>query len=208
LSFDQLKVKAAIPRFDPGAFADAGRAPEWTSYAPTEPGALARIFGGAGRYQKQLADAQEMFDSAVSAYREQEAARLTALAAAKTENERLAAAARADAARQNAEVDSWRSAVIAGDPEAVESFTRRVLDGSRYPSGFPRQYQVAYRPENRDIVVEFELPSRQVIPVARGYRYVKTRDAIDPIARPEIEVKQRYAIAQDRWVTGHSRQSI
>jgi restriction system protein len=43
------------------------------------------------------------------------------------------------------------------------------------------------------VVVEFELPAQQVIPTVRGYRYVKTRDAIDPLPRPATEVKQRYA---------------
>lgn len=57
----------------------------------------------------------------------------------------------------------------------------------------PHQHQVAYRPENRGVVVEFEFRSRQVIPSVRGYRYVKARDAIDPLPRPENEVKQRYA---------------
>lgn len=60
------------------------------------------------------------------------------------------------------------------------------------PRGFPRRYQVAYRPENRDVVVEFELPPQEVVPVMRGYRYVKARDAIDPLPRPQNETRQRY----------------
>ena len=55
--------------------------------------------------------------------------------------------------------------------------------------GFPRQYQVAYRPENRDLVVEFELPPQEVIPKERGYRYVKSRDVIEPLPRPKAEIK-------------------
>jgi hypothetical protein len=31
----------------------------------------------------------------------------------------------------------------------VEWFVGRVLDASRYPRGFPRRYQVAYRPASR-----------------------------------------------------------
>ena len=57
---------------------------------------------------------------------------------------------------------------------------------------FPAHYQVAYRPENRDVVVEFELPPQEVVPVMRGYRYVKARDAIDPLPRPRTETRQRY----------------
>lgn len=193
LSFDELKVAPMVPSFRPGPLGDADRAPDWSSYAPLAPGALSRMFGGAARHERRTSEAQARFEADVSDYRQREDRRLQALAAAKAEHERRVAAARADAARRNAEVDAWKAAFTAGDAEAVESFVRRVLDRSRYPDGFPRQYQVAYRPENRDVVVEFELPSRAVIPVVRGYRYVKARDAVDPIARPESEIKQRYA---------------
>jgi restriction system protein len=67
----------------------------------------------------------------------------------------------------------------------VEWFVGRMLDSSPYPRGFPCQHQVAYQPQDPDLVVEFELPPQQVIPRERGYRYVKTRDVIEPLPRPE-----------------------
>ena len=119
--------------------------------------------------------------------------RQRALAAARAEHERTVADGRAKAVAQNADIEARRAAFAAGDAEAVEWFVGQVLDASRYPNGFPRQYQVAYRPENRDVVVEFELPPQQGVPTVRGYRYVKTRDVIEPLPRPENEIKQRYA---------------
>jgi restriction system protein len=193
LSFDQMRVTARVPAFDPGPIGHPATPPDWTGFAPTVPGALSRMFGGGARHDKQTADAQQRFETAMSSYRDQEALRQHALAAAQAEHERLVAAAHADAAARNVELDKWRTAFAAGNAESVESFVRRVLDSSRYPGGFPRQYQVAYRPENWDVIVEFEFPSRQVIPPVRGYRYVKARDAIDPMPRPETEIKQRYA---------------
>ncbi|HJT77683.1 MAG TPA: hypothetical protein VJ739_10825 [Gemmataceae bacterium] len=44
------------------------------------------------------------------------------------------------------------------------------------------------------MVVEFELPPQSVVPPLRGYKYVKARDGIDPLPRPETEVKQRYKL--------------
>jgi restriction system protein len=129
----------------------------------------------------------------MSDYRQREAERQRALAAAKAEYERMAADIRTKAAAQNATIDARRAAFETGDTQAVEWFGGQVLDASRYPDGFPRRHQVAYRPENQDLVVEFELPPQQVVPTVRGYRYVKARDAIDPLPRPENEVKQRYA---------------
>jgi restriction system protein len=192
LTFDALKVTPVLPHFDPGPVA-AEPAPDWNAYAVPEPGAFSRLFGGAAKHERQMAEAQSRFQAATAAYSQREANRGRALSEARAGYERMVAGIRAKAAADNAELEGRRAAFATGDPEAVEWFVSRVLDASRYPNGFPRQYQVAYRPENRDVVVEFELPPQKVVPAVRGYRYVKARDAIDPLPRPAIEIKQRYA---------------
>ena len=75
----------------------------------------------------------------------------------------------------------------------MEWFVNHILRASRNPQGFPTLWRVAYRPENRDVVVEFELPGQHVVPAVREHRYIKSRDAIDPVARPIAEIKQRCA---------------
>lgn len=193
LTFDSLKVTPELPGFEPGPLRVAESAPDWNDYAPPEPGGLSRVFGGAARHERQTAEARAGFDAAVADHRHREARRQRAFSAARTSYERKIEEIRAGAAAQNAVIEARRTAFETGDPEAVEWFVSQVLDASHYPDGFPRQYQVAYRPENRDVVVEFELPPQQVVPVVRGYRYMKVRDAIDPLPRPAAEVKQRYA---------------
>ena len=193
LTFGSLMVTPDIPSFDPGRLEVAERSPTWEDFAPPEPGGLSRLFGGVARHEQRTAEARTRFDAATAEHRQREAQRQQALSAAQAAHQRKVADIRVKAAAQNAEVEKRRAAFAAGDPEAVEWFVSHVLDASRYPGGFPRRYQVAYRPENRDVVVEFELPPQQVVPVVRGYRYIQKRDAIDPIPRPVTEVKQRYA---------------
>ena len=193
LSFDRLKVVPKASSFDPSPLTIAHPAPDWKKYAPIEPGGLSRLFGGAARHERQTAEAQSRFEADLSQYRQQEGERQRTLASAKAEHDRKVANIRFKAAAENAVIEARRAAFAAGDAEAVEWFVGQVLDASRYPGGFPRRYQVAYRPENRDVVVEFELPPQQAVPAVRGYRYVKVRDVIDPLPRPENEIKQRYA---------------
>jgi restriction system protein len=193
LSFERLKAVPNVPSFDPGPLATAPAAPDWNEYAPKEPGVLGRMFGGTVGRERRTAEARGRFEAAMSDYRQRETERQRALTAAKTEHERMAADIRTKAAAQNAVVEAHMAAFAIGDAEAVEWFVGQVLDATLYPDGFPRGHQVAYRPENRDVVVEFELPPQQVVPTVRGYRYVKARDAIDPLPRPENEIKQRYA---------------
>jgi restriction system protein len=193
LTFESLKVIPELQRFDPGPLGVAEPGPDWKGYAPAEPGGLSRLFGGAARYERQTAEARARFDAAVAEHHRREAQRRRALSAASAEHERTVTAARTKAAAQNGAIEARRAASNAGEPDAVEWFVSRILDSSRYPDSFPRKYQVAYRPENRDIVVEFELPPQKVVPAVRAYRYVKARDSIDPLPRPANEVKQRYA---------------
>jgi restriction system protein len=154
---------------------------------------MSRLFGGSAKHEQRTAEARAQFDTALAEQRQREAGRRQALSAASTAHEHMISEIRAQAAAQNADLESRRAAFATGDPVAVEWFVSKVLDASQYPGGFPHQYQVAYRPENPDVVVEFELPAQKVIPSVRGYRYVRTRDAIDPLPRPIGEIKARYA---------------
>ena len=99
---------------------------------------------------------------------------------------------RARAAARNAYIARRQAAFAAGDAESVEWFARCVLKASRYPDGFPRDYQVAYDPGNRSVTVDLELPPQSVVPAVRAYRYVKARDVIEPVPRPEHEIRSRY----------------
>jgi restriction system protein len=193
LSFDRLKVVPKLAAFNPGPLATPQPSPDWGAYAPPEPGGVSRLFGGAARYERQVAEARAQFDAAMAGYQQQEDQRRRALSKAKAEHDRILADARSKAATANAVIQGHQAAFATGQPESVEWFVNHVLTASRYPADFPHQHQLAYRPENRDVVVEFELPPQQVVPAIRGYRFVKSRDAIDPLPRPAMEVKQRYA---------------
>ncbi len=192
-SVNQLEAVVSQPAFYPGRLGVSAIAPSWLSYAPVEPGGFSRLFGGMSRYQRKLATARVLWQAAKARYDQSEAIRLRELAAARAEHIRKVAKAQTEAAAYNADLAIRRAAFSAGDAEAMDWFVGQILDASQYPYGFPKQHQVAYRPENRDVVVEFELPGQQLIPAVCEYRYIKTRDAIDPVARPNGEVKRRYA---------------
>jgi restriction system protein len=193
LSFHDLRAQTVVPTFDPGPLAVPGIPPVWENYAPEVPRGIDRLFGGSARYERQLQDAQRAFGEDFAKHEEREKARLQALVAAEARHVRREREAKAEAVEYNLRLDRARSAFSEGDVEAIEWFVGRILDASRYPNGFTRQYQVAYRPQNRDLVVEFELPPQQVVPSVREYRYVKTRDEIVPVPRPAADVRQRYS---------------
>jgi restriction system protein len=192
VSFDRLMVTPRTPAFDPGPLGAALPGPGWGDFAPARPGWLRRLLGGTARYKRQTAQAQGRFEAAQAEHRERETQRQQALAVAKAKYHGKLSEERARAAARNAYVARRQSQFAAGDAEAVEWFARCVLKASRYPDGFPRDYQVAYDPRNRTVAVDFELPPQRVVPPVRTYRYVKARDAIEPVPRPEPEIRSRH----------------
>ena len=192
LTFERLLSTPRVAEFDPGPLGSALPAPDWDDFAPVPAAGLGRLLGAGARQARQVPEAQARFEAARAEHEHQEAERRRALAIAKAKYDRKVTEERAKAAARNAYVTGRQSAFAAGDPEAVEWFVGCVLRVSPYPDGFPREYQVAYDPGNRYVTVDLELPPRGVVPEVRAYRYVKARDAVEPVPRQESEITQAH----------------
>ena len=192
LTFDRLMITPRTPAFDPGPLGDALPRPDWGDFAPARPGPLRRILGAGVGYKRQTAQARVRFEAAAAEHREHESQRRHALSVAKAKYHSKLSEERARAAARNAYVARRQSAFAAGDAQAVAWFARCVLKASRYPDGFPREYQVAYDPGNLTVAVDLELPAQRVVPPVRAYRYVRARDVVEPLPRPDHEIRSRY----------------
>ena len=198
MSFDRLMATPRTPAFDPGPLGVAVPGPDWSDFAPAKPAGLLRFLGRTARFKRQTAQAQGRFEAEAAEHRERESRRQQELAVARAKYHKKVTEARAQAAARNAYVASRQAACAAGEAESVAWFARCVLRASRYPDGFPREYQVAYDRPTRNVTVEFELPARDVVPLVRSYRYVKARDVIEPVPCTEHEIGQRY----ERLISG------
>ena len=50
-----------------------------------------------------------------------------------------------------------------------------------------------YRPESRELLIEYELPRHDAVPAVAGYRYVKSRDLVQPEPRKETQTRRLYS---------------
>jgi restriction system protein len=114
------------------------------------------------------------------------------LAATQAAHAKAVESARAEATRQSAEVDEFEKAYRAANPAAVARYVALVLERSPLPEGFPPLRRVAYAPQSRQVVLEVELPTVDVVPVEREFRHIKSRDAIEPAIRPDRERRAIY----------------
>jgi len=205
VTFASLKRAVTYPKFDAGGLERPTPPPRWEQYAPPPPGGLGRLFGGSGRQERQEALARTAFDQVSAQHADTEADRQRRLAKRRREYNRQATAATDAAATHNAEIDQFEHDFRTCESEAVAQFCTLVLDSSAYPEGFPHRTRVLYRPEPKEVLVEFELPPQSVVPMERGYKYIAVRDEISTMTRPAAEIKDRYArlIAQVALRTIH-----
>jgi restriction system protein len=94
--------------------------------------------------------------------------------------------------QRNQEVDEFENAYKAGDAAAIVSYCTMILERAEYPENFPQEFRVAYVPEPKELVVEYELPHKSIVPSIAEYRYVKTKDSIDEKNRKLAEIKDLY----------------
>jgi len=82
-----------------------------------------------------------------------------------------------------------------GDPAGIAAYVESVLTALQLPRCITPKAKVAYSPDARESVVEYELPTSDIVPKVKSYRYVKSRELVVGKARPASQVKALYASA-------------
>lgn len=194
IDFDSLKIQPRMPVWQHQHLEVAAPPPRWEAFLPPEPTGMGKIFGK-GKFQAAVDAARMRFQQAIGQHEVNERARMHALAQAQAAFSAMVDARKAEAAQQHAEIDAFRNEYEFGDPDAVVSYYDMVLQRSSYPDGFPQHFKIAFVPESRQLVVEYELPTVDVVPSVKLYRYVKGSDTVTETARPVTQIKSIYASA-------------
>jgi len=194
--FDVQTLKQPLPNpvFTPGSLAIPEPPPAPYLYQPPAPTGLQKLLPGTKeKYTQEVAKAQETFriHTAMHAAREQE--RLRKLAEARAAFEQLVLREYQQVREQYAEIDAFQRELDARSPAAIVNYFTLVLGASAYPDGFPQHAKVAYVPESKQLVVEYDLPAFETIPEMSGFKYIKTNDEITTTPRPMAQRKLLYA---------------
>ena len=80
----------------------------------------------------------------------------------------------------------------AGDPKGITEHIELTLTAVQLGTEIPKA-TVAYSPQSRQLVVEYELPTVDVVSKTKSYRYVKSQDKVVETARPASQLKGLYA---------------
>jgi restriction system protein len=192
IDLQTLKQVPERPVFNPGHLGIAEPPP--VLYMPPDLTGIQKLMPGAKeKHAQAVARAQESYRMQVGAHAAQEGARQRSLAEARSLYERQVAEVQQRAATQHAEIDTFQRELSTGSPAAIVDYFTMVLASSNYPDGFPQHAKLAYVPESKQLVIEYDLPSFDVILDVGSFRYVKTKDEITQTTRPLAQRKTLYS---------------
>jgi len=195
IEFDLLRVKEEFPPFKPpqGLTIPVPR-PDKQDFLKNvkSMGFLENALGMKGRHQREVQAAEAQYEDALKAYNASESERMAKLEQLKAEHDVNREAFLRKVQQRDQEVSELEAAYKTGDPSAIKAYTIMVLERSEYPEGFAKSFRLAYAPESKEMVIEYELPWINTIPSVAEYKYNKTKDTVGEKSRKSSEIKALY----------------
>ncbi len=92
----------------------------------------------------------------------------------------------------NASIDARRKSFEEGEAEAIVWYVERALKDLPLPEGYGEDFDVTYDTASHTVEVDMQLPAPEELPRVGGYKFVKTRRAIDAIELKPKELETLY----------------
>lgn len=157
--------------------------PSWSAFMPHI----------AKRHALEAKKLTEKYNTQLIAYNIQEIAKNFFREQERHEYEARKTAFYAAQSERNREIDQFSADYFAHDRDALVAYCEMVLSRSEYPlNGFPQQFRLAFDPQNGSLAVEYDLPLISIVPATIEFRYVKSKDSIEPKIRKPAEIQAIY----------------
>src|SRR5258708_35687787 len=164
--------------------------PITASYFVTAPAFLKKLLPGEQKkHEMQLTKARERYNFDVLSHAQRENQRQKIVAQMKEEFE----GKKKEYNNQVAILDKLKADFSKGSPQDIVEYFTLLIEASDYPDDFPVDAKVAYVPESKQLVIEYDLPTLNVVPPVGEYKYVPKTDEIASKPRSEKQRKTIYA---------------
>jgi restriction system protein len=195
ITFESLRIREPYsPTPLPQELLISKKAPDRQDFLLTvKPlGLLERALGLKGRYRREVESAEKVYHAALADYNAVENERQQRLLDLKNAQDISRRSFESKVAQRDAEVDALEQAYREGETAAILTYNTMVLERSRYPDGFPQEFRLAYVPESKEIVIDYEFPSIGVVPEVVEAKYSKSKDVIEEKPRKAADIKALY----------------
>ncbi|RPE32164.1 restriction system protein [Kitasatospora cineracea] len=186
--------RPAVPPFDPGPLGVPVPMPDQNWYLVPPPAGPQAYHPGARRqWEEQSAQARARFEHDWQAAWAAEQQRQHQLADYRAQYDAWAVERHRLLAGQAAQAGRLAARLRAGEAAAVAEYFEAVVDWREdWPDGFPADGEAVWDAAARRLVVRWELPPYEVVPALSRYRYVRSDDREDEVARPVGQRRELY----------------
>ena len=75
----------------------------------------------------------------------------------------------------NAKIDQMKESYLSQNNDSIIEYCEMVLNNSEYPDSFPKNFEMEYNPDNKILILEYELPAIECFPKVKEVKYVASR---------------------------------
>lgn len=92
----------------------------------------------------------------------------------------------------NARIDLLKESYFSQDVNSIVEYCEIVLNNSEYPDSFPKNFELEYNPDNRILIVEYQLPSVECFPKVKEVRYIASKKELKESYIPESQTNKMF----------------
>lgn len=75
----------------------------------------------------------------------------------------------------NAKIDQMKELYLSQNNDSIIEYCEMVLNNSEYPDSFPKNFELEYNPDNKILILEYELPAIECLPKVKDVKYIASR---------------------------------
>ena len=92
----------------------------------------------------------------------------------------------------NKKIDQMKESYLSQDITSIIEYCEMVLNNSDYPDSFPKNFEIEYSPDNRILILEYELPSIECFPKVKDVKYIASRKELKESYIPESQINKMF----------------
>ncbi len=94
--------------------------------------------------------------------------------------------------RYNEQIENLRKSYFKKDIVGITDYCETVLINSDYPDTFPENFEIEYNPNNKILIVEYELPSQEHLPKLKGVKYIASKKKLEESFISDSQLTRMY----------------
>ena len=75
----------------------------------------------------------------------------------------------------NAKIDQMKESYLSQNNDSIIEYCEMVLNNSEYPDSFHKNFELEYNPDNKILILEYELPAIECFPKVKEVKYIASR---------------------------------